>query len=426
MTAKITRPRGKKEWPRVVTVGSVAVKIYQVKHATNAAGVAYVVAWGAVDGRKTKKFASLAAAEEEARTKAGQIATGRSEGAEMSRTDRDELQEARRIAGTSGVLPALQEWARARDVTGGNVLPAAEAWAAKNSTRFERIAVKDAIHKFTAAKKRAGVDVTCSYNKILPSLEEHAGDRMLDTLSARGLQSWLDTRYPHPVSRNTARKRIVALFRWCRKQGYLARDAMTEAEQTEFAREEDTVIGVINADTFRALLNHFAAHHPEYLGPLAIADFDGLRRSGGHEQQWADVNIERAFLRVSKAKRNTPSRRLVPLAPAAIEWFMLCQERKGAVCSNLAIDRIREIARAAKNDKGEPLFADLPDNAFRHSRISHRIAATGDVAATALESGNSPAVIFKHYRELFTKEEGEAWFAIAPQEAEIIRLKASA
>ncbi len=48
--------------------------------------------------------------------------------------------------------------------------------------------------------------------------------------------------------------------------------------------------------------------------------------------------------------------------------------------------------------------------------ISHptrRVAETGDVPRVALESGNSPAMIFTHYRELVTPEDAMQWFAIA-------------
>jgi hypothetical protein len=191
----------RQKWPRDVVVGNARVKVYRVRHKTNASGWTYVLAWQTPAGRKREKFADETEALREARTKAGQIDTGRIEGATMSVGDRDELQAARLLAGSTPILAALHEWASGRDITDGNVLPACEAWAARNSTRFERIAVQEAIKRFTDAKRRAGVDVTCSYDKILPSLKEHAGDRMLDAISARELQAWLDTRYPHPVSR---------------------------------------------------------------------------------------------------------------------------------------------------------------------------------------------------------------------------------
>ena len=409
----------KKGWPQIVKIGHASVTLYRNKHENTASGWIYVLAWQTASGRKREKFADEAAALSEARTKAAQLSAGKVATGDMTSGDRDELQAARQIAGAVPLLAAMQEWAKARELTGANVLPASEAWAARNSTKFDRVTVADAIKRFTAAKEKAGVDVTCSYNKILPSLAEHAGAQMLDSLSARELQAWLDKRYPHPVSRNTARKRIVALWRWSRKQGYLPREVLTEAEQTEFAQEEGGEIGVINAETFGKLLHHIAGNHIEYLAPLVIAGFCGLRRSEVHAQEWADIELVRAFVRVTKAKRNTPSRRIVPLSPAAVEWLMLCPERKGPLCSNMAVDQIRMLGREAG--------LKLPANCFRHSRISHRVAATGDVQTTGLESGNSPAVIFKHYRELFTKAEGRSWFNVVPNQiGELIDIKKAA
>ena len=55
-------------------------------------------------------------------------------------------------------------------------------------------------------------------------------------------------------------------------------------------------------------------------------------------------------------------------------------------------------------------------NALRHSYISYRVAQTGDVPRTALEAGNSPAMIFRHYRELVDEEAAKAWFSVTPPE----------
>ena len=53
-------------------------------------------------------------------------------------------------------------------------------------------------------------------------------------------------------------------------------------------------------------------------------------------------------------------------------------------------------------------------NGLRHSFISYRVALTGDVARTALEAGNSPKMIFRHYREVVEEDAAQAWFAITP------------
>jgi hypothetical protein len=56
----------------------------------------------------------------------------------------------------------------------------------------------------------------------------------------------------------------------------------------------------------------------------------------------------------------------------------------------------------------------LQHNGFRHSYITCRVAHINDTARVALECGNSPEVIFAHYRELVAPEEAAAWFGTLP------------
>jgi hypothetical protein len=52
----------------------------------------------------------------------------------------------------------------------------------------------------------------------------------------------------------------------------------------------------------------------------------------------------------------------------------------------------------------------------RVAALLHLLSAGGhDTARVALEAGNSPEVIFMHYRELVTPEEAYAWFNVKPE-----------
>ena len=89
-------------------------------------------------------------------------------------------------------------------------------------------------------------------------------------------------------------------------------------------------------------------------------------------------------------------------------------EHKAEICYDLAMDRVRLLAREALNDDGKPKFPALPENCFRHSYISHAVAGTGDIPRVSLDAGNSPKEINRHYRELVTEADGKAWFAAMP------------
>ena len=55
---------------------------------------------------------------------------------------------------------------------------------------------------------------------------------------------------------------------------------------------------------------------------------------------------------------------------------------------------------------------------LRHSFITYRIAKIKSADQVALEAGNSPSIIFKHYRELTTENEADKWFSIVPKEGQ--------
>jgi len=107
---------------------------------------------------------------------------------------------------------------------------------------------------------------------------------------------------------------------------------------------------------------------------------------------------------VTAAKANTAQKRLVPISDNLKEWLLLCL-RDGELCCQYG-RTASALARLA-----ERAGVRWKHNALRHSFISY----TQDVAKVSLEAGNSPKMIFKHYRELVTNEEARAWFAITPQ-----------
>ena len=55
-----------------------------------------------------------------------------------------------------------------------------------------------------------------------------------------------------------------------------------------------------------------------------------------------------------------------------------------------------------------------PVNAGRHSFGSYWLAKHQDTAALALQMGNSPQIVFEHYRELVKPVDAELYWKIAP------------
>ena len=63
------------------------------------------------------------------------------------------------------------------------------------------------------------------------------------------------------------------------------------------------------------------------------------------------------------------------------------------------------------------LLVDWPQNALRHSFGSYHLAHFKNARALALEMGNSPGVIFKHYRQLVKPAAAALYWQIVPKRA---------
>jgi len=421
--------RPKNGFPRIVQAGNASVRVYRVAHKSTATGWAYIVAWHTAQGRKPAQFADESEAMEEARLKAAQLNAGRVEGASMSIGDRDELQAARKMADKMPLVAAMEEWKKARDLTGGQLIAAAEAWKARNASRFKRIKVADAIDAFIKAKERAGKQGERTYRAKLSPLNRSFPDQYLDTISGPALTAYLE-QFQDGVTRNDLRKRAVALWRWAQKSNYLPREVALEIEQTERADEQETEIGILNAETFARILEFVRANHPQHLAAVVLAGFCGIRSDEIHgkrkdrsiRQTWEDIHLEERFIRVTVAKKNTPAWRFVPVCDSAVEWLLLCPDRTGEVCEAGAMEKVRLILR----DAGFK----IPKNCLRHSYITYRVTVTGgNKPQVATEAGNSVAEIDRRYRCPVTKAEGEAWFAVKPATAtagEVIPMRKAA
>ena len=157
-------------------------------------------------------------------------------------------------------------------------------------------------------------------------------------------------------------------------------------------------------DEMRKLLK---ACMPNFLPHVAIGAFSGIRSAEIDRLEWQDVLWEQGYIEVKARKAKTKARRLVPLRENLRAWLAPYQKREGFVChsSNHSL---------RLNYLGEKAGFGWRQNALRHSYASYRLAEIQDAGKVALELGNSPEKLFRHYRELVTPEAAKEWFGIMP------------
>lgn len=413
------------EWPRKITVGNVTVKVYRQRAPRSKTGFEYVLAWRGAQGRERKPFSDAGVALDEAQIKAERLNAGQIEAAFFSRADRDELVAARQLAGGVPLLAAMEEWARARQLTNGAIIAAAEAWSKRHATTFKRRLAPAVVDEFIAYKIKRGKRAQRTYASKLKPIRMQFATRFLDDIAPLEWANYF-ARWTDGVTSNDFRKRAVELCRWARDvAGYLPRNVPAPVELTERANEAATEIGILTPETWAKILAWVRANRPEHLAAVVLAGFFGLRSDEIHgkrsdrdvaakddsqpvpRQKWEDIDFRQGHVNVTNAKTNTPAWRLVPMGEVARRWLELCPGgHTGPVCEPGAMEKVRVLLRAAG-------FA-LPENCFRHSYITHEIAVSGDKAKVATWAGNSVREIDKRYRRPVPPEVGRAWFATAP------------
>lgn len=207
------------------------------------------------------------------------------------------------------------------------------------------------------------------------------------------------------ATRNVYRRKIVTLFNYARRVGYLP-DRITAASKTAKAKEIGREISIYSVDEMTRLLQHAGGAMRPF---LVLCGFCGLRAAEAMRIEWNEIDFTRKTVLVSAKKSKTRSRRFAPLSDNAAAWLRPRAKHEGKVVGIVMIvNALRRLGiRAAVTMKR---------NGLRHSFCSYRLADTQNANQTALEAGHSADILFKHYRQLCTESEAKLWFAIEPTE----------
>lgn len=216
-----------------------------------------------------------------------------------------------------------------------------------------------------------------------------------------------------PKSRNHYRTSLVQFFDWCVGQDFLSKDHLLSGPLTR-GREKanDSTIDRYTSGEFAALLR---SSDGSMRAMVAIAGLAGLRASELLRLDWSDVWRVKNHIDVTAQKAKTRKRRKVEICESLAKWLQPFSEASGSVWTGTERSYQREFFALCSRLKIE-----RKPNGLRHGFATYFYALHSDENLTAKQCGNSPAMIFAHYSDAATKDEGLAWFAVAPEPAEIL------
>lgn len=281
-------------------------------------------------------------------------------------------------------------------------------WKAEKARKAR---VPDVVASFVASKAGKGRSVH-HLGRLRRDLEAFAESfpGMIDELTRAGVEKWLNGRKVGARRWNNLRESIVALHRFARREGLLGA-TLTGPELIERRRVESDV-ATYAPDELRKLL---AVVPHEWLPFVVFGAFCGIRpmeispdpKSGKPGLTWGNVLWAKGKVDIPARVSKTRRRRFVPLSDAAVAFL---HDRRHEPASARLCPFLRSPSEVWAKAAGVP----WKPNALRHSYASYRLALTQDMAALALELGNSPAMIFTHYLDLQFEDVATEWFGIRP------------
>lgn len=295
------------------------------------------------------------------------------------------------------------------------------------------IPLADAVAELVELRRKAGRSARYCHDLEL-RLGRFAKEHPCASVAAfdsKSLDGWLAGLPVAPGTRNTFRRDLRTLFSLCVKRGYCTTNA---AKATEAAKLTDAPVCILSLAEAARLL---AVSGLDTLAYNAISLFAGLRAAEIEKLDWRAVNLESGFIEVSAATSKTRKRRLVRIEPILRDWLLPVAQLAGPVTPQGARKRLDAVRRLAgfgtpgtetrEEKAGSVKLKAWPQNSMRHSFGSYWLAKNQDAAALALQMGNSPQMVFQHYRELVTPKDAAAFWNLAPvREGKVISIRAAA
>lgn len=287
-----------------------------------------------------------------------------------------------------------------------SVVSAAKRFQEENQKKaVKQISVEKLVAEFLAAKTSAGKSprYVAECKSVLKRFKGSFRCNIAGITTA-DLQGYLDRLKVGPRSRDNHRVTIVTLFSHARKRGYLPREISTEAMHVDRVKTPPSEVGIYQPADLAKTLAH-AKGLPQLA--LALGAFSGLRTAEICRLDWKEIGPQ--YITVAPEKAKTSARRLVPILPPLKAYLALQKRKNGRIFKSDPTRFSTTITDAFRGASVEPVH-----NGLRHSFCTYRLADIQNTAQVALEAGNSPVMLFKHYRELATKKQARAWFAVRP------------
>lgn len=202
-----------------------------------------------------------------------------------------------------------------------------------------------------------------------------------------------------PQKSKTGFKRCCsAFFNFCLKRKLCDTNFALDLTPPKLEQTRPPILTVAQA---RKLLTET---NGEVLTAIVICMFCGLRPTEYKRLTKQSIDLEKGIVTIDSHMAKTHSFRLVKIPENAVQWL-----RKFGI----HLPKVKT-ARPALTARAVLGYKEWPHDVLRHTAASYMLARDKSADAVALQLGNSPDILHKHYKNLVTDAEAEEFWNLTP------------
>jgi len=317
---------------------------------------------------------------------------------------------------------AFPEWLRSEALychqllerIGANLTQATDFYLKHHDRRANSLTVNEAFKAFqTHTERRVANDLITkghagTSNKSIRKFAAEFGERFICDITTLQIQDWLDLLPLAAPTKRTLRRNIGALFIYARKRTWIKENPVKEVEAALDRHSKTKQPEIVSVSEAAKLLE---TAEDRLVPVIALGLFAGIRPAEVRRLSWQNILWHKRQIDVPAKIAKTAQARWVDMTDNLIEWLSPYRKSLGPIIDLSESHATRAIAKAGK-DAG---IAKWPKDGLRHSFGSYHLAAHDNAALTARQMGHvSTDMVYAHYNNRRTREEGIAFFNIRP------------
>lgn len=269
------------------------------------------------------------------------------------------------------------------------------------------VAISRVIDEVLAAKRAANLRPSYLRNlriylRAFASGRESNG---ISTFTTAAIESWFTLRDEKPATRRANTGRLSSMFSFAFRRSYIRENPCLRLEKPRIDYKPPVVLTPLQCRTF--LLYFCSTPKKKWrLAQFVLSLFCAIRPNETMRLYWKDVDLEKAIVRIDASASKVRRRRIVPIPENALAWLRLCEQDESRPIGSVRAKWMR-VASARTGIKWH-------QDILRHSGASYLLAKFPNAGQVARWLGNSESILLRHYAELVSAEDCEAFWNITP------------